>query len=223
MRDSAFKVRKINEENLGDYLKNGRESLGLTIETVAKSLTISKEYIIALEQNDFFSLPPNIYSRGIVGSYANFVQIDPKKAILLYEKRKKRVEKDSFSFHPISPYSKIFRYVNYRNFILLMGTMISMTLIYFLIKIILPLYSQPSFALSSPATCPFNTNEETIELRGTIQPEGHIFINGEDILVDKNGVFSSPVFLKPGENQIRFKIVNKFKKEREEGCVIRRN
>ena len=217
-----FKSRKINEENLGEFLTVRRKEIGLSLSEVSKSLSIGKDYLAALEENNFQSLPPDIYVKGFVSRYADFLNLDSKKAVLLYEKRKNVRIKDVSYSRPFGSHLQIFRFLNYRNFIFFLGFTISAILFFYILKIISPLYSKPSFKLAYPPNCPFETNEEKIELKGVVQPEGHLLINGEEILTDKEGLFVSPIILKTGENGIHFKIINKFKKEREESCVIRK-
>lgn len=219
---SVFSVRKINEENLGDFLFFRRRNLGLSLEEISQKISISKEYLKALEKNDFKSLPPDIYIRGFINRYTDFLKIDRNKAIFLYEKRRLKKREDVSYFRPFNSYSQFLRFLNYRNFIFFLGVGTSVVLFFYLIKIISPLYTNPTFEILFPENCPFETEKEKLEIKGQVQPEGLLLINGEEVLIDKEGFFSSVVILKTGENQIHFKIKNKFQKEREENCEIRK-
>jgi len=222
MSRSIFKVKKIKEETLGGFLRQGRESQRLSLEQVASNLVVSKTYLEALEENNFSELPPEIYVKGIICRYAKFLELDEKKALFLYQKRRRKFKKLTQSFQPFCLWEKVFRFLNYRNAVFLAGILLFGALVLYLAKIIYPLFAEPYFSLVSPASCPFDTGEEKIDVVGKVMPEGKVWINGEESLVDKDGNFSAVVFLKEEENLIKFKIENKFKKVKEVDCLIRK-
>lgn len=85
------------------------------------------------------------------------------------------------------------------------------------------MYAQPAFSLVNPGACPFSTGDEKLEIKGLIQPESKIWINDEEAIVDKDGNFSCPLFLKAGENPVKFRILNKFGREKRVDCQIFKN
>ncbi len=70
----------------GQTLADSRESKGLSISDVAIQLNVTQEIINGLERDDYSNLPPAIYTRGYLRSYANLLGIDPEP---LLERQKK--------------------------------------------------------------------------------------------------------------------------------------
>lgn len=62
----------------GQMLADNRESKGLSINDVAAQLNITEDIINGLERDDYSNLPPAIYTRGYLRSYANLLGIDPE-------------------------------------------------------------------------------------------------------------------------------------------------
>lgn len=57
------------------------------------------------------------------------------------------------------------------------------------------------------------TKDGTLALVGRTMKESHVFVNGREIPVSDEGVFSGTVVLQEGMNIIEFRSVNKFGKE----------
>lgn len=62
----------------GQALRAAREAQGLTLEYIAEKLKLSVRQLVALESDDFQSLPGNTFVRGFVRNYARLVGIDPQ-------------------------------------------------------------------------------------------------------------------------------------------------
>jgi DnaJ-class molecular chaperone len=65
----------------GDDLRRLREALGIELEEIFEVTKISPTVIKAIERNDFAKLPPGIYLRSFLGSYAEVLQLDGKKTV----------------------------------------------------------------------------------------------------------------------------------------------
>ncbi len=66
-------------------LKKKREELGLTIETAASATRIKKSYLRAIEDEDFAKLPSNVYTRGYIRQYAQFLNLPADGIVAAYE------------------------------------------------------------------------------------------------------------------------------------------
>jgi cytoskeletal protein RodZ len=76
---------------LGEYLKSHREKLNLTINDIASVTKISPKYLLCIEQDNFKSLPGELFARGFIKEYAKAVSLNPEEAIRLYEEAVKPV------------------------------------------------------------------------------------------------------------------------------------
>lgn len=74
------------KETIGDILKKKREESGKTIEYISDYLRIKSQYLKALEENNFNTLPGQAYVIGFIKSYATFLNIpDVQKLINQYK------------------------------------------------------------------------------------------------------------------------------------------
>ncbi|MDR2841835.1 MAG: helix-turn-helix domain-containing protein, partial [Spirochaetaceae bacterium] len=65
-----------NVKNIGDKLRNERESKGLTIEDVVRDTNIAKKYLAALENEDFAIFPAEAYILGFLKNYGDYLGLD---------------------------------------------------------------------------------------------------------------------------------------------------
>ena len=222
MFQPIFRVKKFEEESLGSYLRNGREMRKIKLTKLASEIAVSVNYVRAIENGDYSVLPPEIYVKGFIRRYCNVVGLDYQKASYLFSKNKSRPAPPLPKKSPIA-HTWFLQVITYRNLVLLIGLLFLTTLLFYLLNVIYPMYSKPFFRLLNPVNCPVEASADKFELLGVIQPEGKIWINEEESMVDKEGNFTCSLFLRKGENNVNFRIVNKFGKERTEECVIRKD
>lgn len=77
------KIQKC-ENVTGPFLKEVREYKKLTQDEIMNILKISKNYLNALEEDDFAKLPANVFVRGFVIQYAKALKMDHEKAATAY-------------------------------------------------------------------------------------------------------------------------------------------
>jgi len=70
----------------GKDLKNLRESLGIDLAEVHWATKISPTALEAIEKDDIANLPPTIYLKSFLKSYAEVLQLDTKKIVEGYLK-----------------------------------------------------------------------------------------------------------------------------------------
>lgn len=74
----------------GKDLKNLRESLGIELEEVFQATKISPTALEAIEKDDIANLPPTIYLKSFLKSYAEILQLDTEKIVQGYLKNIER-------------------------------------------------------------------------------------------------------------------------------------
>ena len=70
-----------DREVFGEFLASARRRAGRSLDEVAGSTKLSKRYLEALERGRVELLPPGMYRRAIVRSYAASVALDPQVAL----------------------------------------------------------------------------------------------------------------------------------------------
>ena len=76
-----------NKEGFGAQLRQGREARGLSVTELADALCLSPRMIDAIESEDFGALPPILFAKGYLRSYAAFVGVDPSGVLRDFEAR----------------------------------------------------------------------------------------------------------------------------------------
>jgi len=70
---------------IGALLKNEREKKGLSQEQIVDVIRLRKHYVEALESENWDMLPPPVFVRGFIRSYAQLLGLNEKEALELYE------------------------------------------------------------------------------------------------------------------------------------------
>ena len=66
-------------EEMGALLRQERERQGVSLDTAAADIKISKRYLIALEEGRTDMLPHPVYAKGFVKNYAKLLGLDPEE------------------------------------------------------------------------------------------------------------------------------------------------
>lgn len=74
------------DSTVGGYLRSTREAKALSLEDVAQGTRIGKNYIVALEKNEFEKLPSPAYVKGFLRLYAGFLGLSGNDLVSWYEK-----------------------------------------------------------------------------------------------------------------------------------------
>ena len=70
---------------LADTLRQARAQKGVSLKEAEQATRINRHYLSALEDENFAVLPALIYQRGIVRSYAAYLDLDPGKLLAMFE------------------------------------------------------------------------------------------------------------------------------------------
>jgi cytoskeletal protein RodZ len=69
---------------VGELLKKAREESGKNLKEISEILKIRLDYLRAIEEGDFKQLPEEVYIKGYIREYAEFLHIDPETALSAY-------------------------------------------------------------------------------------------------------------------------------------------
>lgn len=67
-------------------LKESRESFGLKIVDVSRATCICSRYLEAIEEGDFLKIPADVYARGYIRGYANYLGVPLPEAFKEYDR-----------------------------------------------------------------------------------------------------------------------------------------
>src|SRR5688572_8312637 len=71
--------------DFGELLRHARAYRGVTLRDAERATRINRNHLAALEKEEFSDLPPLIYARGIVRTYAEYLGLDPIAVLAHFE------------------------------------------------------------------------------------------------------------------------------------------
>jgi transcriptional regulator with XRE-family HTH domain len=71
---------------IGSYLRQARESMGMSLDQLQEKTKIQQSFLVAIEQGEFHKLPSPFYVRTYLRSYANCVKVEPHHILRQYRK-----------------------------------------------------------------------------------------------------------------------------------------
>lgn len=222
----GFKKKKIcPKKTLGDILNNRRQRLKLTLEEAEKETNIRSKFLEAVEKNDWDKLPSEIYGRGFIERYSQFLKLDTEEILDRFDKERHLYQKMSFE-------SKCFQGINSkpmttmwlltsRTLIFLIGSLILISIGGYVVWQIKHFSSAPELAIEYPKSQKKQyVNTDSVNLRGKTTPDSQLQINGSLVEVSKDGSFKQTIGLNKGENNILVTARNRSQKSRAEIVTI---
>lgn len=196
-------VRKIDhaKATFGQKLKALRHDRGLNVEQVAEATRIHPRIILALEADDFGHLPEPIYTRNFLRNYVRYLGGDENYFLQCFEDARgtcdlvdpmllprEKVRRARFLVTP-----RIFKFAALG----VVGCLILGYLGFEVRRILIP----PMIEIVSP-TDGLTTDSAMVTVKGKVFEQAEVLVNGEKILLNKDGTFSADVDLDRGLNLI---------------------
>ena len=72
-------------DNIGEILKNTRLDKGLSLEQVEEATSIRKIYLAAIETGDYAKIPGDVFTKGIIRTYGNYLGLNGPELVTLYK------------------------------------------------------------------------------------------------------------------------------------------
>jgi len=73
-------------KSVGQILKKERQKQGKTLNQINRETKIPEKNLIALETDDYASLPPATFIKGFIQIYAKSLDLDEKKLIAIFRR-----------------------------------------------------------------------------------------------------------------------------------------
>lgn len=208
---NKFKTKKVETVlTVGECLKRKREELNIPIKDASEKLKIKIGYLEDLENNNYKELPPDVYVKGFIKSYAQLVGLDPEKMVDIYDREKKISEKyQKKKIHAKKLTTQNFAIITPKIVTAFFSLLILLIVGCYLWYQISSFNSAPYLFVSSPYENHI-VNNPNISIKGETEKEVAIKINGQDVFVDQNGYFEEDIILQPGRNTFIIEAINKF-------------
>jgi hypothetical protein len=219
---NGFTRKKVGSLTLGEKLKKIRSDYRIGLNEVSRHTKIQLKYLEYLESGEYEKLPPDVYVRGFVRSYAHFLGADEQVLVRLYERERnirKNLKKEQFEEGRMRQFS-------IPNFVVtpkvLAGSMAFLLVFagfWYLYREFRSFAAAPYLVVLEPADGQVVENGETY-VRGRTDKDVRLSINGQPTLVRDDGSFLERVSLQPGPNTLTIAALNKFDKEERRAVTI---
>jgi cytoskeletal protein RodZ len=194
-----------NQPTLGETLVQRRTELGLSLEEIATASNISIRYLQALESGNYRQIPGEVYTRSFLKTYAKLLGLNFQDLIAVYETEKKiyaKTKTDIKDFRkPVIRVSQLHLVVTPKIVRgVIVGILALACLVYLGLKIN-RIMTPPQLIIESPQDN-LITKQSFVAVKGKVEKESTLEINGQKVLADSNGNFYETIDLQPGVNTI---------------------
>ena len=198
-----FKKKKLDRsKTLGERLKITREELGVSISEAAQEVKIQKNYLVALEEGDYSSLPGPVYIESFLKKYAEYLGVSSDFVLSLYNQHEKKIYKEGykqiFSPKPKELPKELITPILIRRILIGLVIVAALTYVGFEVS---KIFSPPKLVISSPGDF-ITVSDNILQIVGTTDSAAILTINGREVLINENGSFSETISLKEGINDI---------------------
>lgn len=203
---SSFRIKKISSD-IGDRLRDVRLEKDLTLAECCLKCNIPMKYLKALEDEDWKSLPGEIYLKSFLKKYCSFLGLNFKIYLNKYYKKNLNSFDESRN-KKVSRKKVILEHINPKNLRIFLGGFVILFFIIYIFSRIDSYIKPPELVIFQPKEN-LITSDNLTTIIGKTKKEAMVYINGEIIDVSESGDFSIDVKLKYGLN--KFDIITKRK------------
>lgn len=206
---SFYSKKLATKPTVVEILKNTRETLGLDLKKVAASLSLSPQYLKALEDGNFKFFPGEIYIKNFIKIYATYLKLNSRELLDGYLESQK-LFCDKKRNYPLKK-KRIWQKIASSIIFLRQGLvgLVVVCLIIYLGYEIFGIFQSPPLTVESPEEGLITTQAD-LEVKGQTLPETKVQINGVEIVSDRLGLFQEKIGLNAGSNQIFVTALKKY-------------
>lgn len=224
---SIPRTRRSTNQSLAAILKHRRESLEIGLSEAEQATRIRLSYLEAIESGDYDTLKDDVYSRGYVRNYADYLGLDPKPIMKIYERERsaeREMKRQSRRKHGGAVKLGL-KPIRSKQMIITPRTFLVMSILAMFAVVVLYIGWQVA-VLSAPPRLSLNTNEATDVttnygfISGRVDGGADLYINDSPVLVAADGSFRERIALVDGRNEIRLSAKNRLGKVATQTYVI---
>ncbi len=218
-----FKLKKIQQETLGEYLYSIRQDLGLSLEEVAKQTGIFEKFIAALETGKYQQLPPDVYVLGFLKKIADVYNISCTELLEQFKKERNLSEQTARKIvSPANGFLSVLKNISVTPKLITIsaGALLGIGAGLYIIVQVFSVNRTPALTILSP-TKDSVVKGSSVEIKGQTEPGITVSVNGQNVLVQPDGSFSSTLSVVPGQKDLHLVATNKFGKSKTENISFK--
>jgi cytoskeletal protein RodZ len=217
--------KKTKLQTLASIFKRRRESLDISLSEAEQATRIRIRYIEALEASEYDILKDDVYTRGYVKNYADFLGLETKPILKLYEQERagaremKRQSRRSNNVQlGVKPIKSARWVVTPKTFVLLSVIAVVALVVSYIVWQVIVLSAPPKLIVSQDEARMVSTNFGFVS--GKVEGGADLFINDSPVLVSADGSFRERIALTEGRNEIKLTATNRLGKSITETYII---
>lgn len=204
---------------LAEVFKKRRADLKMSLDDVERGIKVQRVYLDMIESGDYQNLPDDIYSKGFVKNYAEYLGFEAAPILAMYKQERKKGQSKSpdkpavpqknikMGLRPIESQRLV---VTPKTLLIILGIGLVLLVVGYIGWQFSALSAPPKLTLENPAEQTVDTN--SIYIAGRVDGGADLFINDSPILSSPDGSFKEKVALIDGVNQIEVRAKNKLGK-----------
>jgi len=202
----------------GSILKETRKEKEISLDHVAEETKIRKEYLLALEKDDYPRLPAITTVKGFLRNYAQYLNLDPEKIVAVFKRDCQRSQEQGPVFPSSKDLTKQLKWSPKRTLIAVTIIFILAFLAYFTYQYH-GLLGRPNLEVYSPIDNQQLTEEQII-VKGKTETDSVVKVNGSLVSLDDQGKFSYRLLLASGENEIVVEATNRLGRKKQQTRTV---
>jgi hypothetical protein len=207
----VFVMRKLDRtpHRLGDKLRALRNGQAVTMDMLVRHTRIQRKYLEALERGDYASLPEPLYVRNFIRAYTRYLKADEHYFIELFDEECGQCDLVRPSLTPRQRLKSLSMMAWHRLAGIL--TVASVLLIFgsFVVNQFVKLTKAPDLFLMNPAA-DIVTNEAFIEIKGKVDADTSVLVNGVSTPVSEGDIFLFALALDEGINTVTVRATRRY-------------
>jgi len=201
----GFRQKRIDSaERVGEILRSAREAKGEKLEEIARQIRVREENLHNLEEGYYDNLPAEVYSKGFLTAYAEYLGLNADKLVRMYSKEagiknhldENKDEKDGKIMKKTKAPLFTPRLIQITTIVIIVVAAVS-----YLSWQFTNFSKNPDLDLLEPAN-DISIEESKINFTGSAEKEGDLTINGQSVFINPDGSFREEVSLQEGLNTI---------------------
>lgn len=230
MTAAGFRIRKVAspQQTLGDMLKGARRRKQVSVKQAEEATRIRAKWLLALESDAWEQLPSEVYGRGYLFQYTDYLGLSRKTVEEQYERERRvlvqRCERaraaGGLSLRSSIRIPKF--YITTRLISYLASALVVLVIGGYLVWQVNRFSSVPLLEIAQPlaaadgALAGVQVNDDSVTVTGQTTIGATVAINGQNVMVDGSGLFRYVIELARGENLIHIQATNRSGAQRQE-------
>lgn len=199
----------IAKQPLAEKLRALRRGQAVTLEMIEQKTHIRAFYLKALERGEYKSLPEPLYARNFIRAYARVLGADEEYFLELYDEECGQCD---LVLPMQTPRQKIkksrLRLWHRLTMFTALGFVFLIFLSYFGFQIH-SIVSPPEIIIISPLDNAL-THTSRIQIEGIADIDATVYVNGKQVVVDKDSTFTTEIYLEKGLNIVQIEAERRY-------------